>query len=196
MSWRSRASDASLTDVSRATALWTFGYAVYRAYYAAGGTVGMPGMPTSFPEWRRINAVGSVLLFATAALAILFVRAWAYRRARPFLLAFCWIATVGCVSHALIDIGQRIASLSGILTIDYPFWRTIDHGAADLQDLFFNEPWFLVEGILWAAIARKGALGSSPRRRWGIASVAVAPRASTVIGLLTAFGVIRPVIVG
>jgi hypothetical protein len=196
MSWRSRASDASLTDVSRATALWTFGYAVYRAYYAAGGTVGMPGMPTSFPEWRRINAVGSVLLFATAALAILFVRAWAYRRARPFLLAFCWIATVGCVSHALIDIGQRIASLSGILTIDYPFWRTIDHGAADLQDLFFNEPWFLVEGILWAAIAWKGALESSPRRRWWIVSVVVATFASTAIGLLTAFGVIRQVIVG
>lgn len=131
---------ASVADVSRATALWTLGYALYRAYYAAGGTVGMHGTPTSYSAWRRVNAIGSVLLFATAALAILFASAWAHRRARPALLAFCWIAAVGCVSHALIDIGQRIASLSGLLTIDYPFWRTIDRRAADLQDLFFNEP--------------------------------------------------------
>jgi hypothetical protein len=192
----SRLRDASLADVSRAAALWTFGYAAYRAYYAAGGTVGMPGTPASYSAWRRVNAIGSVLLFATAALAILFASAWAYRRARPFLLAFCWIAAVGCVSHALIDVAQRVASLSGALVIDYPFWRTIDRSAADLQDLFFNEPWFLVEGILWAAIAWKGALESSPRRRWWIASVVVATFASTAIGLLTAFGVIRQVIVG
>ena len=187
---------ASVADVSRATALWTLGYALYRAYYAAGGTVGMHGTPTSYSAWRRVNAIGSVLLFATAALAILFASAWAHRRARPALLAFCWIAAVGCVSHALIDIGQRIASLSGLLTIDYPFWRTIDRRAADLQHLFFNEPWFLVEGLLWATIAWKGAMRHSARRAWWIASVVVATLVSTAIGLLTAFGVIHKVIVG
>jgi hypothetical protein len=189
-------SHRSLERASRAAALWSFGYGLYRAYYALGGTVGMQGTPMSFPQWRQVNAIGSAILLATAALAIVMVRGWAHRRARPFLLAFCWIATVGCIGHALIDIGQRIASLSGALTISYPFWRTIDRRAADLQDLFFNEPWFLIEGLLWAAIAWTGALRESPRRRWWVWSAVAATVASTAIGLLSAFGVIGKLIIG
>jgi hypothetical protein len=39
-------------------------------------------------------------------------------------------------------------SLAGLLRIEYSptVWASIDRRAADLQDLFFNEPWFLVEG--------------------------------------------------
>jgi hypothetical protein len=196
MSWLARLREASLGDVSRATALWTFGYGLHRAYYAVGGTSGMYGTPVSYFEWRRINAIGSALLFATAALALLLATAWSRRRARPFLVAFCWIAAVGCISHALIDIGQRIASLSGALTISYPFWRTIDRRTADLQDLFFNEPWFVVEGLLWAAVAWSGALRTSPRRHWWIASVGAATIAATTVGLLSAFGIVGRFIVG
>jgi hypothetical protein len=156
----------------------------------------MFGTPVSDHQWRRINAIAAAILFAIAALAIAFVNAWDSRRARPFLLATCWIITVACVSHALIDAGQRIASLSGALTIDYPFWHTIDRRAADLQDLFFNEPWFLIEGLLWAAIAWQGALRASPRRRWWIGSAAFVTAVSTVAGLLSAFGVIGKLIVG
>jgi hypothetical protein len=188
--------DGSLYRASRRAALWSLGYGLYRAYYAAGGTVGMYGTPTSYSEWRRINAIGSVLLLATAALAFAFANVWKHRRARPFRLAFCWIATVGCVSHALIDIGQRIASLSGALTIGYPFWQTIDRRTADLQDLLFNEPWFLVEGLFWAAVAWNAAIRASPRRRWWIASVGAATIAATIVGLLSAFGVVGKVIVG
>ena len=182
--------------VSRWTAAWTTGYALYRAYYALGGLAGIPGVPTSFPQWRRINAIAAALLLTTAALAISFEKAWTHPRARPFLLAFCWVAAVACVSHALIDIIQRVASLAGALTISYPFWRTIDRRAADLQDLFFNEPWFLVEGLLWAAIAWGGALRTSPRRGWWIGSAVVATLISTVIGVLAAFNVIGRVIIG
>jgi hypothetical protein len=83
-----------------------------------------------------------------------------------------------------------------MLTIDYPFWQTIDRRTADLQDLLFNEPWFLIERLLWALIAWVGALRESPWRQWWIASVAVATIASTVVGLLTAFGVFARTIVG
>lgn len=192
MSVRSEA----LRRASRRAAVWSLGYGLYRSYYALGGTVGMHGTPVSLAQWRRINAIGGVILFLTAAFAILIVQGWAHRRAVPWLLAFCWIATVGCISHALIDIGQRIASLSGALTISYPFWRVIDRRTADLQDLFFNEPWFFIEGLLWAAIAWSGALRESPRRRWWIGSAVAATIASTVVGLLSAFGVIGKFIVG
>ena len=189
-------SDSALERASRRTGLWSLGYTLYRAYYALGGTVGMPGTPMSGAEWRRINAIGAVILFLTAVLAANAVKVWAHPRGRLFLLAFCWIATVGCVSHALIDIGQRIASLSGAVTISYPFWRIIDRRSADLQDLLLNEPWFLIEGLLWAWVAWSGDLRESPRRRWWIGSVITATIASTVVGLLSAFGAIGRVIIG
>ena len=181
---------------SRLAAVWSLGYGLYRCYYALGGTIGMLGTPVSLAQWRRINAIGAAMLFITAVLALVLVNAWANRRARPVLLALCWIIAVGCVSHALIDIGQRIASLSGVLTIPYPFWQSIDRRTADLQDLFFNEPWFFIEGLLWAAIAWVGALRESHRRLWWVGSAAVATIVSTTVGLLSAFGVIGRVIVG
>ncbi|HEX5436747.1 MAG TPA: hypothetical protein VFW98_06290, partial [Gemmatimonadaceae bacterium] len=122
--------------------------------------------------------------------------AWRSRRARPILLALSWVVAVGCVSHALIDMTQHVASLTGALTIRYPFWQTIDRKVADLQILFFNEPWFLVEGLLWVAIAWGGALRLSPRWRWWIGSALAATAVLTAIGLLSAFGVIGRWIVG
>jgi len=188
--------DPGLFRVSRYTAIWTLGYGLYRSYYAVGGTLGMPGIPVSIAEWRRINTIGAAMLLATAVLPVVVVTAWGNRRARPFLLVLSWVVTVGCVSHALIDIIQRIASLSGALTIPYPFWRTIDRRTADLQDLFFNEPWFLIEGLLWAAIAWAGTLRESPRRWWWVNTAAAATVASVTVGVLTAFGVIGRMIVG
>jgi hypothetical protein len=96
----------------------------------------------------------------------------------------------------LIDVVQHVASLSGALTIDYPFWRSIDRKTADLQVIFFNEPWFLVEGLLWADIAWAGVLRTSPRRRWWIGSALAGVAAMTTLGLLRAFGVMAKVIVG
>jgi hypothetical protein len=186
----------SLARLSRLTAIWTLGYGLYRAYYALGGTIGMHGTPVSLDQWRRINAIAAVMLFITAVLAIVLMNAWRNHRARPFLLVLCWIITVACVSHALIDIVQRIASLRGALTIPYPFWQTIDRRTTDLQVLFFNEPWFLIEGLLWAAIAWTGALRESPQRVWWVGTAVAATIVSTTVGLLSAFGVIGRVIAG
>src|SRR5688500_9857382 len=72
-----------------------------------------------------------------------------FARGAASLLAVCWVIAVGCIMHALIDSIERILSLAGLLTIEYPaaVWASIDRRAADLQDLFFNEPWFLLEGL-------------------------------------------------
>ena len=185
-----------LAGASRLAAAWAFGYGVYRWYYALGGTVGMLGTPRSHAEWIRINAIDGVLLFVSALLPLLILRAWSNRRAQPLLLTIAWIIAVGCSTHALIGIPQRIASLAGVLTIDYPFWQSIERREADLQALFFNEPWFLIEGVLWVAIAWAGALRDSPRRRWWMGSAIGAMLVLTVVGLLSAFGVIGRWVVG
>ena len=175
---------------------WAFCYAMYRAHYALGGTFGMFGVPVSNDEWRRINAIGAVIIFIGAILPLVMLRGWRRPRVRQVLLALCWIVAVGCVMHALVDIGQRLLSLAGKLTVRLPFWKSIDRRAADLQDLFFNEPWFLVEGMLWGAIAWTAGLDRSPRRWWWVGSAGVAVAVLTVVGLLSATGVIGRFIVG
>lgn len=186
----------TLLRATRLAAAWAFGYGVYRSYYALGGGIGMLGTPRSHADWIRINAIAGVLLFAAALLPFVLLRAWRNRRAHPFLMAICLVIAVGCASHALIGIPQRIASLAGVLAIDYPFWQNIDRRAADLQALFFNEPWFLLEGVLWGAIAWAGALRDSPRRRWWMGSAVGATVVLMVVGLLSAFGVIGRWVVG
>jgi len=112
------------------------------------------------------------------------------------LLAICWLVAVGCTMHALIDSMERVLSLAGLLRIEYPtMWASIDRRAADLQDLFFNEPWFLLEGLGFGAIGWI-ALGPGSRRRWSVGSSIAATSVLTVIGMLSATGVIGKVIIG
>ena len=186
----------SLKRVSWIAAGWAFSYALYRAYYAAGGTFGMFGTPVSVHDWRVVNAKGAVILALVAMLPIVILRWWDSSRARPWLLTLSWIIAVGSIMHALIGMTQRIASLSGLYVMPLPFWKTIDRRTADLQALLFNEPWFLIEGLLWVAIAWSGALsGSSIRGRW-IGSALAAIVILTTVGLLSAFGVIGQFILG
>ena len=175
---------------------WAFFYALYRAYYAAGGTVGMFGTPVSEYDWRMVNAKGAAILAFVAVTPVAVLRLWHRSRARPWLLALSWIMAVGGITHALIGMTQRIASLSGVYVMPLPFWRTVDRRMSDLQALLFNEPWFLIEGLLWVAIAWGGALSTSPIRWWWIGSAMAAVVVLTAVGLLSAFGVIGQMIVG
>jgi hypothetical protein len=68
-------------------------------------------------------------------------------------------------------------------------WLSHDAHAADLQDLAFNETWFLAEGVLWGVLAWTVFDDSGGRRRW-FASAAAGVAAATCVGLLSAFGVI------
>jgi hypothetical protein len=192
----SHRSPRGLRCASRAASGWALGYGLYRGYYAAGGTIGMLGTPVSHQQWLLINAVATVLLLIAAVLPIATVRAWENRAARPVLLALCWLVTVSCVSHALFGMLERVMSLTGTITISYPFWQDIDRRQADVQDLLFNEPWFLVEALLWARIAWTAALRQSRWRGWWLGTAGVASLAIVTVGLLSAFKVIPGFIVG
>jgi hypothetical protein len=186
-----------LKPVSVAVAVWGLGYALYRSYYALGGTLLLPGTPADPAQFRLINAAAVVILAIAAVLPITMLPLWQRPKARPVLLVLCWVVAVGCIMHALIDGIQRILSLAGLLIIEYPagVWASIDHRAADLQDLFFNEPWFLLEGLGFGALGWI-ALGPGSRRRWWVGSGIIAILVLTVIGLLSATGVIGRVIIG
>lgn len=168
-----------------ALALWALAYAGYRAYYAAGGTFGMIGQPVSVAQFRTINAVGAVVILLAAVLPLVAVRF--FPRAIPVL---GWIGAVGCCMHALVDAALRVFSMTGVHPTQLPadVWQSFDRHAADLQDLLLNEPWFLVEGLLWGAVGL-AFVGVSRRRGW-LVSVVVVCLLLTVLGVLSGLDVI------
>lgn len=176
---------------------WALLYAIYRGYYALGGTAGLFGEPVSESTWRLINGIAAVLLLGAAVLPVATARLWRRSRARAVLLAIGWVIAVGCVMHGLVDIGARLLSVAGIIHIDLPFFvaGSVDRRMADAQDLFLNEPWFLIQGILWGALCWV-ELAAGRARRWWLASVLAAIAALTVIGVLSSAGVIGKFIVG
>lgn len=186
-----------VVGISWAAAAWGLGYAAYRGYYALGGTGFLPGTPAPGGTFRRINATATVILLVAAILPVAALPLWSRRGLRPLLLAMCWLVAVLCGGHALIESAQRVLSLSGRLTIDYPasVWASMDPRAADLQDLFFNEPWFLLEGLAFGALGWLNLTSRRGRRRW-VASLVVAILVALAVGLLSATGLIGRAVLG
>jgi hypothetical protein len=182
---------AEIRHASIAVAACGLVYALYRAYYGFGGTVGMIGTPASQSSWRATNLGGAAVLLLIALLPLVALPLWQRPRWRRSLLAVAWLVAVGGVMHALVMDVQRVASLAGWHHIRYPaaHWLSQDSHPADLQDLFFNETWFLAEGLLWSVLAWAVLRDARDRRRW-FASAGAGVGAATGVGLLSAFGVI------
>ncbi|HEY2723501.1 MAG TPA: hypothetical protein VGI84_02330, partial [Pseudonocardiaceae bacterium] len=181
-----------------AIAVWSGGYALYRGYYAAGGTWGLPGVvrAAAHGQFMVINAAAVVVLLVAAAVPFVTNLAGPADRMRQLLSVLCWLAFVGCCMHAVVDGIDRVLSLSGELQVTYPFtlWESIDRRAADLQDLLGNEPWFLVEGVLFGALGWANV--DPPHRRSWLFTALAAIAALTVLGVLSATGVIGRFVVG
>jgi hypothetical protein len=192
---RMRSIDRRRVGLGYAAGGWALLYAAYRGYYALGGTIGMFGTPVSESQWRQINGVGAVLLVLAAFVAFATTRLWHRPLARQALLAFAWVAFVGCVMHALVDITIRLLSIAGLVQMDFPFWVSIDRQASNLQDIFLNQPWFQIEGLLWGALGWVG-LATERARRWWLRSALIAIALLTANGLLAQFGVVGKVIIG
>ena len=179
------------------TAGWGAAYAIYRGYYALGGLAGLPGVVRSDARgtFHAINLAAVIVLLLGAAAPLVMLRLWRSRLWVGCVVA-CWAVTVGCVMHALIDITQRCLSLSGQLWISYPtdLWASVDRRAADLQDLLANEPWFLIEGLLFACLALLHLRG---RGRLGFIITALLTTAAFVtVGMLASTGHLARVVVG
>ena len=161
---------------------WALAYAAYRGYYALGGTVGLFGRPVSESRFRAVNAAGAGIILVAAVLPWLVMLSHRFRRITP---ALGWIVAVGCCMHALVDATLRVLSLTGVHPMQLPssFWASYDRRSADLQDLFLNEPWFFIQGLLWAAVALH-VVRRSRRRMW-LVSAGAATAALTALGILS-----------
>jgi hypothetical protein len=181
--------------VALLTAAWSFGYALYRGYYAMGGTYGLPGRVLEAQQFRFINAAAAAALLAAAVFPLVTIRLWDRPAARRILVVACWIAAVGCVMHAIIDITEQSLGLAGVVTVptDNALLR-IDAAAAAIQDIVFNEPWFAIEGVLFALLALIH-LNRRHRIVW-LVSAGVGVLALVSLGMLTVVGVFPRMIIG
>jgi hypothetical protein len=186
----------ALRRLSWTAAVWALLYAGYRAYYALGGSFGMFGIPADVTTWRLINLAAVVPLIGAATLPAVAWPLWRHRGSRRVLLGMAWVIAVGCVMHGLIDEVTHLLSLAGLVELVDPvgFWVTIDHRTANLQDVLFNEPWFIGEGLLWMRIAWI-VLASTSARRWWMGSAALGISVLVAAGLLATFGVIGRLVI-
>ena len=124
--------------IALALGAWAIAYACYRAYYAAGGTFGMIGVPRSDSQFRIINAVGATVILLAAVVPVVLVR---LRVRATALAALAWLVAVGCCMHAVVDGTLRVLSLVGLHPTQLPsaVWVSVDRRAADLLDLLLNE---------------------------------------------------------
>ena len=63
-------------------------YALYRAYYGFGGTVGIIGRPAAQAEWRVINLTAAAMLLVAALLPVAALPLWRRPRLRRVLLVW------------------------------------------------------------------------------------------------------------
>lgn len=175
---------------ARLLVAWSAAYAAYRGYYALGGQVGIIGRPASASQFRGINAAAVVVLLVAAVVPLIAAsRPWGTVPRRT-LVVLTAVAAVGCVGHAFVDVPLRVLSLTGVHPVSYPqdMWLSVDSRAADLQDVLFNEPWFAVEGLLWAALGLSMVLPVARRRYVFVVVGGIA--LMTVVGLLSGLDVI------
>jgi hypothetical protein len=165
-------------------------YAAYRFYYAFGGHVGVIGRPAPAAHFRRDNLVGGAIILLAAVLPSIAVWALRYPLVRRLLPIVGWIAAVGCCMHVLTLLTLRVFSLTGVHPTHYPrgLWLSIDRRYADLQDVFFNEPWFFIEGCLWGLFALTALRPPSPRR-W-LRSAAIVCVFAAAVGVLSGLNAI------
>ena len=180
----------NLLRLSIAASIWGALYAVYRLYYGLGGMSFIPGELSSAATFRSTNLVAVAVMLVLALLPLAMYRVKNSAKWKFWVVIVCWLVAVACCSHALIDITQRILSLTGQLQIQYPssIWHSVNYKEADLQDLFGNEPWFLIEGLLFAAIGW-WSIPKGKHRIWALTLLG-AVGVSTVVGILVAVGFI------
>lgn len=177
-------------------ALWAAWYAAYRFYYAFGGQIGMVGRPAPAAHFRDDNLVAAIIILTAGLLPLAAAFGWRHRTIPGLVKTVGWVATVGSCMHALTLEILRFLSLSGLHPTHYPpgLWVSINHHRADLQDALFNEPWFLITGLLCARFALI-AVKPASRPLWK-RSAAVATLLSLLVGVLSGLGAVPTLRVG
>lgn len=177
----------ALQPIATALSVWSGLYVVPHVYWAVGGDAGFSALKpsaTAHPDWQAINAVASVILLVPVAIGLLLPRSSSHRRTRTLLLAACLAGASIAASHGIYGVVYRFLNLTGAVDIDGQQFTPAEHTWV-IWDLYFFEPWFLIEGVLFASAGWAAIASARAQRRWLFAcSVGTSlALASGVVGL-------------
>jgi hypothetical protein len=137
------------------------------------------------PQFKVANLAVAILLTAVGFLGLAFIHLRGRNYLSWWLLA---VSLVGCslsTSHGVYGVVNRILQIAGVVELESGPFGPIEH-AYVLWDLFLIEPWFTIEGILFA-IAGWCYLDSARSKRIWLLLCAV----GVIVGLITGLVGIR-----
>ena len=159
-------------------------------YWALGGTallgMVMPSAP-NLPQWRSINAIGTVMLTVAGLVALVMPRVSRTSPLRWPFLAFALLGTSLGVAHGIYGMTLRTLQVAGVQPVPNGPFDASTH-AWVLWDLLAIEPWFTIEGVLFAMLGYHFLESSKARHRWvGLCVLGiVVALASALLGLRVA----------
>jgi hypothetical protein len=165
---------------------WSLAYAVPHVYWALGGGAGLSAVAPSasaLPQWRAINWAASPVLVLAGLIGAGLI--WSWGRSRRWGLALLLAALAGCsiaASHGVYGIVSRVLQVAGVTGVDGQAFDAARHPWV-LWDLLVFEPWFLIEGVLFAVAGWCYLVSPVDRRRW-VAACAVGVAVGLLSGLL------------
>ncbi len=134
--------------------IWSIVYMFPHLYWALGGTLGLSILKPSIseiPQWELINWIASAILTAAGLLGIVLIYFWNSKLLKGLLLTITWAGCSVAASHGIYGIIHRLLQIAGIIEVESGPFNVGEH-AYVLWDLLLFEPWFLIEGILFAVL--------------------------------------------
>lgn len=165
-----------------ALAAWSIAYVLPHLYWGLGGTLGLSAVkPTAsaLEDWRAINLAASGVLVLPAVIAVALIRGRP-GRTRSSVLVVTVVGAAIAASHGIYGITYRALMIAGVIDVDGEPFDLSRHGWV-IWDLVVFEPWFLIEGVLFAG-AGGAAVAAESRRRWTVVC-AIAVTAATLTGI-------------
>ncbi|WP_157963670.1 DUF3995 domain-containing protein [Actinocorallia populi] len=139
------------------TCAWTFGYAVLKAYWAAGGkalrtTLGFPEHVWRSTGFAVVNGATVAVALVGSVVALGFVRPWGRRAPWWALSVPAWAASGVLLLYSVPKLVLNVLGSVGLLS------ATGGMSAQEVQrvsrwHLVLWTPFFLVWGLLWGATA-------------------------------------------
>lgn len=149
-----------------AVLIWSAAFGFLHLLWALGiGLFMIKPSALEVPQFEVANLVVAVFLTAVGFLGLLFIP---IRRGSFLSWLLLAISLVGCslaTSHGIYGILNRVLQIAGVLELESGPFQPVEH-AYVLWDLLLIEPWFIIEGILFAIVGWCYLDKARSRRIW------------------------------
>ena len=163
-----------------AVLMWSAAFGLLHLLWALGmGVAMLKPSALEISLFRVANLVTAVLLTAVGFLGPMFIHLRKRRFLSWLLLAIAWVGCSLSTSHGIYGLIHRILQIEGVVELESGPFNPSEH-AYVLWDLIVFEPWFTIEGILFAIIGWCYLEQARHRQIWVLLCIV-----GIIVGLIT-----------